>query len=309
MARLHGDDLERASAIARDRGQISMIVGFIGLGRMGAPVAARIAAGGHRVIGYDIAADRRHAVPGIAVADSLAVVAAEAELIVTSLPGPAQVDDVIRGPDGLLHAMTSQTILVETSTISPQQSQSLSSDLASRGVFYLDAPISGGVQGARDGTLAAMVGGPAEILERARPVLSCFTKEIFHLGPAGSGNVMKLVIQSIFLSQMAVFLEAVSMGEKSGIGIDTMLRIIAASSAHHPTIATRYEKLRTGNLDPMFEVGSAAKDLSIAEGIWRELDLSLPALASALSDYRGAAAAGFSQFDLVAVRDWLNRQA
>ena len=97
----------------------------------------------------------------------------------------------------------------------------------------------------------------SEVLDTVRPVLCCFAKEIFHLGPVGAGNVMKLVIQSIFLSQMAGFLEAVSMGERSGIALDTLLCIVAASSAHHPAIGTRYEKLRSGNLDPMFEVGSA----------------------------------------------------
>jgi 3-hydroxyisobutyrate dehydrogenase len=204
-------------------------------------------------------------------------------------------------------ALKPASILVETSTISPQQSRAFATALAARDVSYLDAPISGGVQGARDGTLIAMVGGAADVLERARPVLSCFTKNIFHLGPVGTGNVMKLVIQSIFLSQMAGFLESVSMGERSGIALDTLLSVIASSSAHHPTIGTRYEKLRAENLDPMFEVESAVKDLSLAEDVWRELGQSFPALASALSDYRGAAANGLSRADLIAVRTWLNR--
>ena len=286
-----------------------MVIGFIGFGRMGAPMATRIAAAGHRVIGYDIVAARRlQEIPGVVFADSVALVATEADVIVTSLPGPAEVDAVARGPGGLLAVLKPGGILVETSTISPQQSQAIAGDLAARSVFYLDAPISGGVQGAHDGTLAMMVGGPPEVLDRVRPILSCFAREIFHLGPVGAGNVMKLVIQSIFLSQMAVFLEAISMGEKSGIAVDTMLRIVAVSSAHHPTVATRYDKLRTGNLDPMFEIGSAVKDLSLAEDLWRTFDAPLPALMSALSDYRGAAAGGFSRCDLVAIRNWLARK-
>jgi 3-hydroxyisobutyrate dehydrogenase-like beta-hydroxyacid dehydrogenase len=86
-----------------------------------------------------------------------------------------------------------------------------------------------------------------------------------------------------------------------------MLKIVAASSAHHPAIGTRYDKLNSGNLDPMFEIGSAVKDMSLAENIWHELGLPLPTLASALFDYRAAAAEGFSQSDLIAVRNWLNR--
>jgi 3-hydroxyisobutyrate dehydrogenase-like beta-hydroxyacid dehydrogenase len=285
-----------------------MRVGFIGLGRMGAPMAARIATAGHGVVGYDISEERRQqGNPGTAFVRSPAAVASDADVVITSLPGPAEVQDVVYGADGLLSSMKPAAVLVETSTISPRQSRTLAKDLSARNVAYLDAPISGGAQGARDGTLVAMVGGAPEVLDMVRPVLRCFAKEIFHLGPVGAGNVMKLVIQSIFLAQMAGFLEAVSMGERSGIALDTLLRIIAASSAHHPAIGTRYEKLRSGNLDPMFEVASAVKDLSLAEDIWRELDGPYPTLLSALSDYRSTADMGLSGADLIAVRSWLNR--
>jgi 3-hydroxyisobutyrate dehydrogenase-like beta-hydroxyacid dehydrogenase len=238
--------------------------------------------------------------------DSPAAVAADVDVVVTSLPGPAEVADVVRGTNGLMASIKRDAVLVETSTISPQLSRALARDLAAQSVSYLDAPISGGAHGARDGTLVVMVGGEAQALDLVRPVLSCFAKDIFHLGPVGAGNVMKLVIQAIFLSQMAGFLEAVSMGERSGIALDTQLRIVAASSAHHPAIGTRYEKLRSGDLKPMFEVGSAVKDLSLAEDLWRELEGSYPILSSALSDYRGAVDSGLSAADLIAVRNWLN---
>jgi 3-hydroxyisobutyrate dehydrogenase-like beta-hydroxyacid dehydrogenase len=284
-----------------------MRVGFIGLGRMGAPMAARIAAAGHDVVGYDISAERRSQTSsGIPMVDSPAAVAADVDVVVTSLPGPAEVADVVRGTNGLMASIKRDAVLVETSTISPQLSRALARDLAAQSVSYLDAPISGGAHGARDGTLVVMVGGEAQALDLVRPVLSCFAKDIFHLGPVGAGNVMKLVIQAIFLSQMAGFLEAVSMGERSGIALDTQLRIVAASSAHHPAIGTRYEKLRSGDLKPMFEVGSAVKDLSLAEDLWRELEGSYPILSSALSDYRGAVDSGLSAADLIAVRNWLN---
>jgi 3-hydroxyisobutyrate dehydrogenase len=274
---------------------------------MGAPMAARIAAAGHHVVGYDISAERRKQIgPGITMVDNSAAVAADVDVIVTSLPGPAEVADVVRGTNGLMTSIKPATVLVETSTISPQQSRALAGDLAARNASYLDAPISGGAHGARDGTLVAMVGGEAQVLGLVRPVLRCFAKDIFHLGPVGAGNVMKLVIQAIFLSQMAGFLEAVSMGERSGIALDTLLRIVAASSAHHPAIGTRYEKLRSGDLDPMFEVGSAVKVLSLAEALWRDLDGSYSTLSSALSAYRGAADGGLSTADLIALRSWLN---
>ena len=96
------------------------------------------------------------------------------------------------------------------------------------------------------------------------------------------------------------------MGERSGIALDTLLRIVAASSAHHPAIGTRYEKLRCEDLNPLFEVGSAVKDLSLAQDLWRELEGSYSILSSALADYRGAAQSGLAAADLIAVRSWLN---
>ncbi len=183
-----------------------MRVGFIGLGRMGAPMAARIATAGHGVVGYDISeARRQQGNPGTAFVDSPAAVASDADVVITSLPGPAEVQDVVYGADGLLSSMKPAAVLVETSTISPQQSRTLAKDSSARNVAYLDAPISGGAQGARDGTLVAMVGGATEVLDTVRPVLCCFAKEIFHLGPVGAGNVMKLVIQSIFLPRWRAF--------------------------------------------------------------------------------------------------------
>lgn len=304
MAEHDGYNRQRSAAMSPHRG--IMRIGFIGLGRMGAPMAARAASAGHGVVGYDILAERREQLGSkISLVESPAAAAGKAEVVVTSLPGPAEVEDVVCGPNGLLASIQPGAVLIETSTISPQQSRTLAHDFTARNAFYLDAPVSGGAQGARDGTLVAMVGGEARVLERVRPVLRSFARDIFHLGPVGAGNLMKLVIQSIFLSQMAVFLEAVSMGERSGIPLDTLLRVIAASSAHHPAIGTRYEKLRTGNLDPMFEVGSAVKDLSLAQDISRELNQSYPTLISALSDYRSTADIGLSHADLVAVRTWL----
>jgi 3-hydroxyisobutyrate dehydrogenase-like beta-hydroxyacid dehydrogenase len=286
-----------------------MRVGFIGLGRMGAPMAARIAAVGHTVTGYDISLERRQqGVAGVSLVNDIAVVGSAADVVITSLPGPAQVDEVLRGSRKFLSALKPGSVIVETSTISPQQSRSLAADFAKQRVSYLDAPISGGTQGAREGTLVVMVGGEIETLERVRPILACFAKVIFHLGSCGMGNAMKLVIQSIFLAQMAAFLEAVSMGERSGIALGDVLQIVAASSAHHPTIGTRYEKLRAGNLDPIFEVEAAVKDMSLAEQLWRDSGCSFPTLLAALSDYRNAATHGLSRADLIAVRNFLNRK-
>jgi 3-hydroxyisobutyrate dehydrogenase-like beta-hydroxyacid dehydrogenase len=286
-----------------------MTVGFIGLGRMGGPMAVRIAAAGHRVLGYDIVpANRQIPMPGVSRCESPADVAGGSDVVITSLPGPAQVSEVVNGSNGLLKSLRPSTIMVETSTIGPDLSRAIAHAFSERDAYYLDAPVSGGAAGAREGTLVAMVGGPVEALEGARPIISCFASKIFHLGPVGTGNTMKLVIQSIFLSQMASFLEGLSLGERSGIALETLLAIIGSSSAHHPAVGSRYGKLASADLDPMFEIASAVKDLSLAEHVWEEFERPLPVLSAALSDYRRAAAEGFGRADLIALRNCLNRE-
>jgi 3-hydroxyisobutyrate dehydrogenase-like beta-hydroxyacid dehydrogenase len=309
MARLHGSRGQRTPELTRNKDAARMTVGFIGLGRMGGPMAVRIAAAGHRVLGYDIVpAKCQIPMPGVSRCESPAEVASGSDVVITSLPGPAQVSEVVNGSNGLLKSLRPSTIMVETSTISPDLSRAIARTFSARNSYYLDAPVSGGAGGAREGTLIAMVGGPVEALEGVRPIISCFAREIFHLGPVGSGNLMKLVIQSIFLSQMASFLEAVSMGERSGIPLDTLLEIVASSSAHHPAIGTRYGKLKSGDTDPMFEIASAVKDLSLAERVWENFERRSPILSAALSDYRRAAAEGFGRADLIALRNCLNRE-
>jgi 3-hydroxyisobutyrate dehydrogenase-like beta-hydroxyacid dehydrogenase len=284
-----------------------MRVGFIGLGRMGEPMATRIAAAGHSVFAHDVLpAKRKLAIPGVSHCPTAAVAAAGADVVVTSLPGPSEVSDVVLGAGGLLLALPRSAVLIETSTISPDLSRTIASELNLREIRYLDAPVSGGARGARDGTLVAMVGGASDTLERVRPIVSCFASSIFHLGPVGAGNAMKLVIQSIFLSQMASFIESVSLGQRCGIPLGMLLDVVAASSAHHPAIGTRYEKLRSADLTPLFEIGSAVKDMALAEQLWNSLEMFPPTLTSALFEYRSAATGGYAGADLIAIHNWLN---
>jgi 3-hydroxyisobutyrate dehydrogenase-like beta-hydroxyacid dehydrogenase len=239
---------------------------------MGEPMATRIAGAGHVVFASDVLpATQKLASPGVTHCPSAAVAAEDADVIVTSPPGPSEVSDVVLGSGGLRSALPRPAVLIETSTIAPDLSRTIASELTLREISYLDAPVSGGARGARDG-LVAMVGGTGEALERARPIISCFAGSIFHLGPVGAGNTMKLVIQSIFLSQMTSFLESVSLGQRNGIPLQLLLDVVAASSAHHPAIGTRYEKLKSADLTPLFEIGSAEKDMSLVEELWSNLE-------------------------------------
>ncbi len=286
-----------------------MNVGVIGLGRMGQPIAKNILSAGHRLHVHDIrpTAGEELVSLGATWCRDPAEVASVSECIISSLPGPQEVEIVMRGARGVLQAIAPGAVVVETSTINPILSRALAPQFSERGAYYLDAPVSGGSEGAVGGALTIMVGGDPAALERARPVIESFCKQIFHLGPTGAGNTMKLVIQAIYLSQMAAFLEGLSLGEEAGIPTRLLLEIIAGSSAHHPTIGKRYEMLIANDLRPRFEVDGAIKDLTLAEEMCAGTSMKAEIMRAALAAYRRAAEFGLSKKDLIALRNMLRQ--
>lgn len=280
-----------------------MKVGVIGLGRMGRPMAGRLIAAGHAVAVLDVVSAPRAELEA-AGARWLATpreVAAASELVLLSLPGPQEVDVAVRWPDGVLAGAARGCIVLQTSTISPRQSGELAAACAACGVDFLDAPVSGGVEGAKAGTLSAIIGGDAQVLERARPVLAAVTGRVFHMGDAGAGSSMKLVIQATYMSQLAAFMEAVGMGREAGLPMERMLAVLAESSAHHPTIGKRYDKLLADDLSPRVEVRAGLKDMELVSEFASDLGLEPAVLAAATADFAASAAAGHAHQDLVAL--------
>ena len=279
-------------------------VGVIGLGRMGGPMARNIMAGGHALVVHDIRPEAcaPFRTEGVATAQSPAAVAADADIVLTSLPGPDQVADVLCGPHGVLGAVGDGAVIIETSTIGPDQSREMAARFAAKGAAYLDAPISGGVEGAEGGTLTVMAGGEAAAFERARPVLRCIGTDLHHMGPSGTGSTMKLIIQMIFTSQLTAFLEGLALGEIAGIELDRLLRVIATSSAHHPTIAKRYDKIRAADLTPRQEIRAALKDLTLAAAMGAEHGFDALITNAAIEAADRATALGLGDKDMIALR-------
>ena len=279
-------------------------VAVIGLGRMGAPMARNLMAGGHTLVVHDIRpeASAPFAADGVRVAASPAEATTGAGIVLTCLPGPEHVVAVMEGAEGVLGAAQKGTLVIETSTIGPGQSRELSQRFAARGAAYLDAPLSGGVEGAMAGTLTIMVGGDEVAYERARALFECLGTDLHHMGPSGAGNTMKLIIQMIFMSQVTAFLEGVALGEAAGIELDRLLDIIATSSAHHPTIAKRYDKILAGDLTPRFEVSSALKDLTLASAMGAEHGLNTLITNASIEAAERTTALGLGDKDLIALR-------
>lgn len=279
--------------------------GFIGLGRMGSPMAGHVADGGFGLTVYDVRPEAIAALTarGAAAAAQPAAVAAASDVIFVCVPGPKEVEATYFGPHGLVEALRPQATVVECSTIGAAQSRRLAAACAAAGGAYLDAPISGGVGGARDGTLTAMVGGKNGILERARPLLATFARHIVHVGPAGAGHAMKAVNQTIFLGYLALYCEALAVAEGNGISRDVAIDVLRTSVAGNPLGSRKDEKIRAHDVTPGFEMIRALKDIDAAIESFDGLGLEAPIARAIRATLAAAVADGRADRDVTALAE------
>jgi 3-hydroxyisobutyrate dehydrogenase len=207
-------------------------IGFIGLGNMGAPMAANLAKAGHRVSGFDIVARRAEALPahGGRAAATAAEAAAAGEIVITMLPAGADVRSAYVGDGGVLAHARKGALLIDCSTIDVETARAVAAAAAGAGFDMLDAPVSGGVIGAETASLTFMVGGATEAFERGRPVLAAMGRTIVHAGAAGNGQAAKICNNMILGVSMIAVCEAFSLAERLGLAAQTLFEISAKSS-------------------------------------------------------------------------------
>jgi 3-hydroxyisobutyrate dehydrogenase len=207
-------------------------IGFIGLGNMGAPMAANLVKAGHQVIGFDTAAGRAEALAanGGRAASTAAEAAAAGETVITMLPAGPDVRSVYLGDCGVLARARKDALLIDCSTIDVETARAVAADAADAGFDMLDAPVSGGVVGAETAGLTFMVGGNAEAFERGRLLLAAMGRTIVHAGPAGNGQVAKICNNMILGVSMIAVCEAFSLAEQLGLAAQTLFDISAKSS-------------------------------------------------------------------------------
>ena len=193
-----------------------MKVGFIGLGVMGRPMALHLQRAGHELFVWARRPESAAGLPAQVCATPAALGAA-CEVVFTMITSSVDVEGVALGPDGLIEGMAPEAVLVDCSTIAPDAARRIASRLGAKGIAMLDAPVSGGVQGAIDATLAIMVGGEATVLERVRPLLDCLGKRIVHIGPNGAGQVAKACNQMIMVAAIEAVAEALRLATASGV--------------------------------------------------------------------------------------------
>jgi 3-hydroxyisobutyrate dehydrogenase-like beta-hydroxyacid dehydrogenase len=260
-------------------------VGLIGLGTVGSHYRDHLLRAFGSVVVYDRdpAACERAREAGAQVAASAAALGAGCDLIAVSLPNPAAVEDALAGAGGLLEGVREGAVIVDTSTVSPETSRAMHALAHERGAFYLDAPISGaeplqgGEDGARAGTVTFMVGGDAEGFARAAPVLDALGSHAFHLGPAGSGTVVKLISNLCSGIYVQVVAEAFALGAACGFDVERLVEVFRHTDAKC-YMMTDYvlPRLRSGALAPGFSVELQLKDHRLASDLGQAHGVPLP---------------------------------
>jgi 2-hydroxy-3-oxopropionate reductase len=253
-------------------------IGFIGLGVMGLPMARNLLAG------HDLVVHNRSGAAGlsgeagrITVAPSAAEVASASDVVITMLPDSPQVAEVV---GELLTATAPGSLIVDMSTISPVVTRELAERAAERGVGYVDAPVSGGDVGAREATLSIMAGGRDEDYERARPLFAALGRTIVHVGPVGTGQVVKACNQIVVALTIEAVAEALVVGSKAGVDPATIIDVLQGGLAANRVMDVRRRNLLEHDFAPGFRIDLHHKDLGIALAAAREYGVALPATAA-----------------------------
>jgi 2-hydroxy-3-oxopropionate reductase len=256
-------------------------VGFVGLGIMGTSMARNLIEDGHELVIHNRtrAKAEKLAKLGAEVATSPREVAGRSDVIITMLPGPPEVEEVLAGENGLLEGVRDGSLIVDMSTSSPLLAQELSRTANTRGVGMLDAPVSGGDIGAIEGTLSIMVGGEKEDFERARPLFEAMGKTIVHVGAAGAGQTVKACNQIVVALVIEAVSEALVLGSKAGVKPEKVIEVLSGGLAANKVMEVKGEKFLSHDFAAGGKVEYHRKDLGIALAAGREYGVALPVTA------------------------------
>jgi len=287
-----------------------MRIGLVGLGNMGSPMAARIRAAGLELGVFDTRGDVVRAVAescGAAAAGSLATLAARSEVVVTMLPDGAAVHRVVLGPgDRLLDGLAPGAVVVDMGSSSPTGTRALGAELSRHGIGMLDAPVSGGVRRAADGTLAVMVGGDPALVARCDPLFRAVGQQVFACGPLGSGHAMKALNNLVSATGLLAAAEALVVGRRFGLDPDRMLEVLNASTGrNHATEHKLAQFVLSRRFDAGFSLALMLKDLTTALDLARDTGTPAPLSAECRALWTQAAAALEPGADHTAIVRWL----
>ena len=250
-----------------------MKVGFIGLGVMGGPMALNIVKGGHQLTVYDSSAEAvaRLTAAGATAAASAREVGEASEVVVTMLPEPSHVEQVVLGPDGIAAGLRPGGVVIDMSTIDPQTSQRVGAELRKLGIDMVDSPVGKTSEHAASGTLTLMVGGDPEVIKKVKPVLDKMGSDTFYCGGLGMGHAMKITNNLLATTIMAANTEALAIGAKCGLTLELMMEVMKTTMGNNVQLYTAMpKKAFKGDDSPGFMIKLAAKDVRLAVELARK---------------------------------------
>jgi 3-hydroxyisobutyrate dehydrogenase len=286
-------------------------VGFIGVGNMGNPMAMNVLKTPFPMTVFDMSPQAMENLvqAGARRAGSAREVVESSEIVLTSLPASPDVEKVFLEPGGLVERAKPGTILIDLSSVLPSTPKKIEPAARARGVHFLEAPVSGGVTGARAATLAIMVGGDAAALEKARHVLRSIGPNIFHVGPVGAGNTVKAINNMMASVNSLAMMEGLIVGVKAGLDPMTVYEVVKASSGGSKALERIPRAIVPRNFEPGFKVSLMNKDLDTFNSIAKELHVPV-SFANVAQRYQQAAmAAGFADQDTTAAMMIIERLA
>jgi len=281
-----------------------MKVGFIGIGAMGMPMAQNLLKAGYTVYVSDLFPEKVEEMVqnGAIGCESQSELAAACDVIFSSLPNAAIVEQVYVAPGGVFSSANEGTVIIDLSSVAPGTTQKMSKIAKEKGLAYVDAPVSGGVSGAQAGTLTVMVGAEPDVYERILPILKVIGKNIFHMGLPGTGDAIKLVNNLLLGCNMAALAEALVLGRKCGLSAAAMHEVIKVSSGKSYVLDAKMEKfIMEDAFDGGFPVELQYKDLGLALDAARDVSLPLPMTAIAMQVFESARAKGLNRKDISSI--------
>ena len=280
-----------------------MNVAFIGLGSMRAPMVLNLLKAGHDVAVYNRTPGKAQSVvaAGGTVCDSPQAAAATAEIVITCVSDSPDVEAVVLGEGGIIHGARPGTLLIDMSTISPSVTRHIAQQLATKDIAMLDAPVSGGSEGAEKGTLSIMIGGTAADVARAEPVLGAMGSTLTHVGDIGAGQTTKAINQIIVAGTYWSVAEGMALGLKAGLDMEKVVQAVGSGAAGSWGLTHRSGNMIDNDYPLGFRVRLHQKDLNIALETARELGLPLPMAAYVEQIENGLIAQGYGDEDVSAI--------
>ncbi|MEO8437885.1 MAG: NAD(P)-dependent oxidoreductase [Chloroflexota bacterium] len=278
-------------------------VAFLGLGTMGAAMAGNLARAGFTVTGWNRTPGRATDLTdlGVTMADTAAAAAADAKIVVICVSDTPDVEAILFGPDGVVDGAKPGSLIIDCSTIAPSGSWDFAKRLAEHDLAMVDAPVSGGSEGAKNATLTIFVGGEASDVERARPVLSAMGRTITHVGPIGAGQAVKAVNQVILAGTYLGVAEGIVLAIKAGLDVSQVVEALGGGAAQSWVLANRSGRMLDNDYPLGFKVSLHRKDLGIALDLAGQLGAVLPVSALASQLESGLIAGGHGDDDMSAL--------